>query len=34
MTAFVDHVSTIVWTFPFAIGYNVLKDVTWILKGT
>ena len=34
MTAFADLVSPIVWTFPLAFGYNVLKDVTWIMKGT
>jgi len=34
MTAFVDLVSTIISTFPLAFGYNVHKDVTWILKGT
>jgi hypothetical protein len=27
MTAFVDLVSPIVWTFPLAFGYNVLKVV-------
>jgi len=34
MTTVVDLVSTIVWTFPLAFGYNVIKDATWILKGT
>ena len=34
MTAFVYLVTTIVSTFPLAFGYNALKDVTWILKGT
>ena len=34
MTAFIDLAPTIVSTFPLAFGYNVLKDVTLILKGT
>jgi hypothetical protein len=33
MMASTDPASAIVSTFPLAFVYNVLKDVTWIMKG-